>query len=349
VTGFLLISTLATAGTIRNAEEVEVLALNVDRGVAALKVRIKGTYSCGYRGMDDHPTSGTALIIWELSGETPVHRSDIYPAATKASSCIPHAESVIRLKRMGDLFETWGFDLADKPVPVNVTGTAFRAGWIQGPYTIYTMVSTSYTLSPAYVDIDGMRIGTDPNPVRPPDAPPPFSIAEFNRQIAAAEPGETIRLTRGRYDVDVDLGLRIEGRKNLTILGDGDVLLFSQRPDSTIVTIRGSSGIVLDGFSIVHEANGVTASSVVIADSSDIDIRRNDIHGGAVCISATGMNNTDIDVIDNMVHDCSEWGIHVQSTGGEVTRNALYENKQDLRIADGVKVDANDISAATGR
>lgn len=339
----LALSHLALAGHIDGSENVEVLALNVDRGVAAIRVRMKGTHNCSYRGMGAHPTSGTSLMIWELSGEKPIYREDIYPAATKASQCIPHAASVIRLKHAKDTFKTWQFKLDDKPAPVDEVGSAFKEGWTQGPYTIYTMKSAEYVLSPAYVEVAGQTIGTDPNPVRPPDPPPHMGIAHFNRLIATAEPGETITIPAGRYDVDIDEGMKVVGRKGLRVVADGEVFLFSRKPDRRIISIDNSSDIVIDGFRIAHEVDvECSAACVAIESSANITIRRNDIHGsGAYGVAAWGHDNADIKVIDNLVHNCSYWGMEIHSKGGEVTGNALYDNSSNLDVDGGIKQEGN--------
>lgn len=103
--------------------------------------------------------------------------------------------------------------------------------------------------------------------------------ANLQTRIRNAKPGETIKVSTGKYNVDASHGLLLAGLNDITLKAlDAGAELISFSPDATIVTIKDCNNLTFDGFTVYHTAaTECSASCIDIGGCHSVAIQYCDI------------------------------------------------------------------------
>lgn len=106
-------------------DAIEVIALSVNQGVAAIKVtsHLRPTedensqsIDCNYPGMKDHPRSGVSIRVWSWAKRAFTDEFEIYALATNMGECSGAKQSKAQLAAAKAKISSLGMSLDKKPV-----------------------------------------------------------------------------------------------------------------------------------------------------------------------------------------------------------------------------------------
>ncbi|MDX2276311.1 MAG: parallel beta-helix domain-containing protein [Hyphomonadaceae bacterium] len=151
--------------------------------------------------------------------------------------------------------------------------------------------------------------------------------ADLQRALIEAEPGDTVRLARGRYDMTQGLSLDVD---RVTVRGEGEnrtILSFSNQSRGAEGLLVTSDGVVLRDFAIenargdaikVRDCNGITFQG----------IRAEWTNGPAATNGAYGLypvNCSNVLIRDSIARGASDAGIYVGQSRNIIVRDSIAE------------------------
>ena len=139
--------------------------------------------------------------------------------------------------------------------------------------------------------------------------------------------GSSIQLKKGTYKLSSPI--RITKKSNITIDGNGATLIMQNMADD-VLFIDNSNNIKLINFKATHIEPegpvGCTGNVIHIENGSGITIEDCDINGsGIVGIAAYGTK--DLRIVNNYIHENSQYGIIYQGPQIEIKGNKFQDNR----------------------
>jgi hypothetical protein len=123
------------AGTLKatSVDEFDVLAIDFDRGYAALKIVHTvpadpdggSPIDCAYPGMKKWPKDGVTLALWDLGKRAVAEQWVIYAVATSTEECSPAATNEANLTAAKARFAAVGLDITKPPTPITAADGRF--------------------------------------------------------------------------------------------------------------------------------------------------------------------------------------------------------------------------------
>ncbi len=161
----------------------------------------------------------------------------------------------------------------------------------------------------------------------------PGQYATIDAALAAASPGDTVKVAQGTYFVHLSLkkGVRLEG---------GWKKDFSRRDPATFVTtldgvkekgpvVKCADQATLDGFTVIH---GSLLKTDTVSDGSGINCSENNA----------------VTIANNTIHDNEPSGVFFEKSSGTIKGNTIFKNAQAgvyLQMGSSLKISGNNISA----
>jgi len=138
--------------------------------------------------------------------------------------------------------------------------------------------------------------------------------------------GSYLKLEAKEYRLNVPL--RIEGKENITIDGNGATLIMNSLSEN-VIHITTSKNITLKNFKATHiepsGPTGCTGNVIYMDDSDDILVEKCELNGsGIVGIAAYDIGN--LRVMNNRIYENSEYGIIYIGPSIEMTNNVFENN-----------------------
>lgn len=164
-----------------------------------------------------------------------------------------------------------------------------------------------------------------------------YNFFKLMDKVKKAKKGDIIKISEGKYNVDKANGFILENKENLVleILDDKKVEFFSNFPDCTIISIINCKNVKIEGLNIYHTVEtSCFANCIDITASKNITIKNCDIHGsGFYGIYVAEEETENINIISNVIHNCSYYGLEYNSKNGQILKNIFYDNYDDSNLA----------------
>ena len=140
------------------------------------------------------------------------------------------------------------------------------------------------------------------------------------------ESGSNLKLDKGTYELDYPI--RILGKENITIDGNGATLIMRNKAYD-VIYIQNSDNITLMNFKATHiepkGPTGCTGNVIHIEGGANVLIEKCDLNGsGIVGIAAYRTKN--LTVSNNFIHQNSQYGIIYQGPQIEIKGNIFEKN-----------------------
>jgi hypothetical protein len=157
-------------------DKFEVLDIDMKKGLAAFRHIYQTVISCNeceepelvncqYAGMQEFPTSGVILGVYDLTNRKIMKFFVVYSSEVDKASCTSHSQSKQLLSQAKDLFKNLGLDIKQRPKPIKpktakTTSTDFAwqvgdqthsAKWLYDSYS-YTHEPTDDPVVNMYAD-----------------------------------------------------------------------------------------------------------------------------------------------------------------------------------------------------
>jgi parallel beta-helix repeat protein len=144
----------------------------------------------------------------------------------------------------------------------------------------------------------------------------PADFATIQAAVDAAGPGDVIGVAKGSYDESVV----ISGKTQLTLRGKAKPAIEGGNAEVPL-TIQNSTGIIVDGFVLEDGFE----DDLVIVGSSDVVIRRSELHGGGDGIAVD--DSTNVLLEKNRFEGQGGDGIDFHEDAGPVTNSRISKNR----------------------
>lgn len=159
----------------------------------------------------------------------------------------------------------------------------------------------------------------------------PGTKANLQALLDRAQPGDVVELTAGTYRFSG--GLRVTGRTNVTIRGQGRVELVIDSLEEDVIAVHGSSNIVIRNLSARHNqpAGEYQCEGAVIRveDSNRVGILQCDLNGcGAAGVMS--FSSQDVVVAGCRIHHNTFAAVWVQGGSVTVYGNTIEDNAMTL-------------------
>lgn len=149
---------------------------------------------------------------------------------------------------------------------------------------------------------------------------------DFATKLANITSGSTIQLKPEKYVLNAPL--LIDGKENVTIDGNGATLVMNSLSEN-VVHLSNSKNIVLKNFKATHiEPSGPTGctGNVIYMDNSDsVLVEKCDLNGSGI-VGIAAYNIGALRVINNRIHENSEYGIIYMGPSIQMSDNTFEDN-----------------------